>query len=107
MEATVWSDERVLDILRNKVVITTLYVDDRTELPENEWITSSFDKKVHKTLGGKLRDYQMTRFSVMAQPFYALIGLDEQPLTKPIASCSVEEFLQFLNSGVEAFNAGK
>ncbi|MDR0294993.1 MAG: thioredoxin family protein [Prevotellaceae bacterium] len=103
MEATVWSDERVLGILRNKVVIATLYIDDKTELPENEWVTSTFDNKVYKTLGGKLRDYQVAYFGVMAQPFYALIGFDEKPLTKPVAKCSTDEFLQFLNSGIEAF----
>jgi len=105
MEAAVWGDEQVLDILRNKVVIATLYIDDKTELPESEWVTSTFDKKVYKTLGGKLRDYQVTRFGVRAQPFYALIDHDEKPLTKPVASSSIAEFLHFLNSGIEAFNA--
>ncbi|MCL2097627.1 MAG: thioredoxin family protein [Bacteroidales bacterium] len=103
MEANVWSDERVLDILRNKVVIATLYIDDKTELPENEWVTSTLNKKVLKTLGLKLRDYQETRFGSRAQPFYALIGLDEKPLAKPVAECSVDDFLKFLNSGIEAF----
>ena len=104
MEATVWSDERVLDVLRNKVVITTIYVDDNTELPENEWVTSTLDGKVKKTLGRKMRDYQMTRFNVAAQPYYVLVGFDEQPLTTPVAECSADEFLQFLNSGINKFN---
>ena len=104
MEANVWGDEKVLDILRNKVVITTLYVDDKTELPETEWVTSTINGKVHKTLGTMLRDYQETHFGVRAQPYYVLIGHNEQPLTAPIAECSVEDFLQFLNSGIEAFN---
>jgi len=103
MEANVWGNEKVLDILRNKVVIATLYVDDKTELPENEWVTSSIDKKVYKTLGGKMRDYQVSRFGVWAQPFYALIDFDEKSLTKPVAESSVEEFLNFLNSGIAAF----
>jgi len=104
MEANVWSDERVLDILRNKVVIATLYVDDKTELPESEWVTSTLNGKVLKTLGLKLRDYQETRFGVRAQPYYALIGFDDEPLTKPVAECSADEFLKFLNSGIDAFN---
>jgi thiol:disulfide interchange protein DsbD len=104
MEAAVWGNEKVLDILRNEVVIAALYIDDKTALPESEWVTSTFDKKVHKTLGSKLRDYQVTRFGAMAQPFYVLIDLDEKPLTKPVASSSVSEFLHFLNSGIEAFN---
>ena len=104
MEANVWSNEKVLDILRNKVVIVTLYIDDKTELPESEWVTSALNGNLCKTLGTKMRDYQTTRFGAMAQPFYALIDFDEKPLTKPVAESSVNEFLQFLNSGIDAFN---
>ena len=107
MEANVWGNKKVLDILRNKVVIATLYVDDKTELPESEWVTSAIDGKVYKTLGGKLRDYQVSHFGVWAQPFYVLIGFDEKPLTKPVAESSVKEFLRFLNSGIKAFNKEK
>jgi thiol:disulfide interchange protein DsbD len=100
----VWSDERVLDILRNKVVIVSLYIDDKTELPESEWVTSVLNGNLCKTLGVKMRDYQESRFGIRAQPFYALIDFDEKPLTKPVAKSSVNEFLQFLNSGIDAFN---
>jgi thiol:disulfide interchange protein DsbD len=100
MESNVWSNEQVLDLLRRKVVIAALYVDDNTELPENEWVTSAIDGKVKKTLGRKLRDYQMSRFGVSAQPFYALVGHDGETLAAPIGESSVEEFLQFLNDGI-------
>jgi len=105
MEATVWSDDRVLEILRNKVVIVTIYVDDNTELPKDEWVKSTLDGKVKKTLGRKMRDYQVTHFNVAAQPFYVLIGFDEQPLTTPVGESSVDEFLKFLNSGIDKFHA--
>jgi thiol:disulfide interchange protein DsbD len=103
MEGKVWSNEQVLDVLRNKVVIASLYVDDKTELPESEWITSTIDGKVKKTLGRKLRDIQMSRFGVSAQPYYVLIGHDEALVTAPVAESSVEEFLHFLQSGLEKF----
>lgn len=103
MEATVWSDPAVLDILRNKIVLTSLYVDDRTELPLNEQVTSKIDGKVKNTLGRKLRDYQLSRFGVASQPYYVLIDHNGELLTKPVGECSTEEFLNFLNSGIAEF----
>src|SRR3989339_267615 len=91
MEATVWNDPRVLDILRNKIVLANLYVDDRTELPKNEQITSSIDGKIKNTLGRKLRDYQVSRFGVASQPFYVLIDKNQEVLIKPVGECSADE----------------
>jgi thiol:disulfide interchange protein DsbD len=101
MESNVWSDGQVLDLLRREVVIAALYVDDKTELPESEWITSTIDGKVKKTLGRKLRDYQMSRFGVSAQPFYALIGYGGETLAAPVGESSVQEFLHFLKEGIK------
>jgi thiol:disulfide interchange protein DsbD len=104
MEATVWSDPAVLDILRNKVVLVSLYVDDRTELPLEEQITSVIDGKVKNTLGRKYRDYQLSRFGVASQPYYVIVDHNENVMGKPIAESSVEEFMAFLNQGIETFN---
>ncbi|MBC8004563.1 MAG: thioredoxin family protein, partial [Verrucomicrobia bacterium] len=60
MEASVWSDTRVLERLRNDFVIIALYVDDKSTLPESEWITSTYDGKVKKTLGKKYADFQIS-----------------------------------------------
>ncbi len=103
MEATVWRDATVLDIIRNKVILASLYVDDRTELPLLEQVTSTIDGKVKNTLGRKLRDYQLSRFGVASQPYYVLIDHSGEILVKPVGECSLEEFLKFLNSGLEAF----
>jgi Thiol:disulfide interchange protein len=104
MEANVWSNPDVLEILRNDVIIATLYIDDRTELPENEQVVSTIDGKVKNTLGRKLRDYQVSRYNVASQPFYVLVDATEQSLTTPVAECSVETFLSFLKSGLESYN---
>lgn len=53
MEANVWSDAGVQEILRNQVVLATLYVDDKTLLPESEQIVSTLDGKIKNTLGRK------------------------------------------------------
>jgi thiol:disulfide interchange protein DsbD len=107
MEATVWSDPKVLDILRNKIVLASLYVDNRTELPAEEQVTSKLDGKVKNTLGRKLRDYQLSRFGVASQPYYVLVDQNENVLVKPVGECSKEEFLKFLNDGIAKFEATK
>lgn len=107
MEATVWSDPEVLEILNNQVVIASLYVDDRTELPVEDQITSKLDGKVKNTLGRKLRDYQLSRFGVASQPYYVLVDHNENVLVKPIGESSKEEFLKFLRDGITNFEVNK
>lgn len=107
MEKNVWSDPEVLKRLREDFVIVALYVDDKTELPESEWITSSFDGKVKKTIGRKNTDFQITRFGVNAQPYYVIMGHNDDILTDPVAfEPDVDDYVEFLDKGVEAF-AGK
>jgi thiol:disulfide interchange protein len=105
MEANVWADPRVLKILREQYIVTALYVDDKTELPESEWITSTYDKKVKKTIGKKYADYQIARFNVNAQPYYVLLDTAGNLLTTPRAyDLNVDKFLNFLNTGLDNFH---
>ncbi|TPE43859.1 protein-disulfide reductase DsbD family protein [Pontibacter mangrovi] len=105
MEQNVWSDPEVLKRLQENYVIAALYVDDRTELPESEWYTSSYDGKEKKTIGKKYADYQITKFNVNAQPYYVLMDENENVLVKPIAyDLNVDNFVEFLDAGVEAYN---
>lgn len=104
MEARVWSDPRVLEMLRNDYVIIALYVDDRTQLPESEWVTSSFDGKQKKTIGQKNLDYQITKFNTNTQPFYALIDSQGNLLNQPRGyDLNVEAFVNFLEQGIKEF----
>ncbi len=104
MEANVWSDPRVLNMLKNDYVVVALYVDDKTELPESEWVTSSFDGKIKKTVGKKFADYQITRFQVNAQPYYVLLDSDGNQLVQPRAyDLNVEAFIEFLENGIKEF----
>lgn len=108
MEARVWADPRVLKKLREDFVVIALYVDDKTELPESEWITSTYDGKVKKTIGKKYADFQISKFNVNAQPYYVLLDTNGSVLVPPKAyDLEVENFLDFLDSGLEVFNAGK
>ena len=108
MEANVWSDPKVLSILRQKYLVTALYVDDKTELPENEWVTSTYDKQVKKTIGKVFADLQITRFNVNSQPYYVLLDTNGNLLTSPRAyDLNVDAFVKFLEDGVKKFEGGK
>ncbi|MFY9153435.1 MAG: cytochrome c biogenesis protein CcdA [Prolixibacteraceae bacterium] len=107
MEASVWSDPRVLERLRNDFVVIALYVDDKSTLPESEWITSTYDGKVKKTLGKKYADFQISRFGVNAQPYYVLLDGKEQLLVQPRAyDLNPDHFVEFLDSALAEFKKG-
>jgi thiol:disulfide interchange protein DsbD len=100
MEAVVWSDPAVLKRLKEDFVMVALYVDDKTELPQTEWVTSAYDGKIKKTIGKKNADIQIANLNNNAQPFYVLIGPDEKVLAWPYAyNRDVESFVNFLERG--------
>ena len=107
MEARVWSDERVLDILRNEYVIVALYADDKLKVDEADWVTTD-GGKVLKTLGKINSYYALKTYGVNAQPYYVLQGTQGTPMVEPRGyDLSVQGFIDFLLSGVEAYKAGK
>lgn len=104
MEAVVWSQPEVLERLKNDFVIVALYVDDKTELPEPEWVTSRYDGKVKRTIGKKNADIQIANLENNAQPFYVLLGPDEKVLAWPYAyNRNPEKFVRFLEHGKSRF----
>jgi thiol:disulfide interchange protein DsbD len=101
MEAKVWSDPEVLRRLREDYIIIALYTDDKTRLPEDEWITSSFDGKVKKTMGKKNLDLQITLFNTNTQPYYVLVGPDGNPLAQPRGhDLDITAFVDWLDEGL-------
>lgn len=104
MEARVWSDPQVLSRLKNDFVVVALYVDDKTELPESEWYTSSYDNKVKKTIGKQNSDLQIRRLNNNAQPFYVLVDNEENVLVSPKPyDLSIDHFVKFLEEGKKKF----
>jgi thiol:disulfide interchange protein len=104
MEARVWSDPRVLQRLREDYIIIALYVDDRTVLPEDEWIASEFDGRVKNTIGSKNLDYQITNFNTNTQPYYVLMDPDGNLLNQPRGyNLDIEAYIEFLDRGLENF----
>jgi len=104
MEASVWSNPEVLRRLREKFIVVALYVDDKAEVPEKEWVTSKYDGKVKKTIGKIYADLQISRFNVNAQPYYVLLDGNGDLLVKPRAyDLDVNKFIEFLDAGLKAF----
>lgn len=108
MEANVWSDPRVLDMLRNDYIICALYVDDKAALPKEEWFVSKYDGKEKKTIGRKNADFQISKFDTNAQPYYCLMGHNGELLMKPRAyNLDRDAFVKFLQDGLQNFKDGK
>jgi thiol:disulfide interchange protein DsbD len=104
MEANVWANPRVLHMLANDYLVIAVYVDDKTQLPENEWIKSTFDGRQKKTIGDKNADLQITKYNVNAQPYYVLLDNEENLLVQPRAyNLNVDEFVEFLENGLKAY----
>ncbi|MDN3672890.1 cytochrome c biogenesis protein CcdA [Flavobacterium branchiarum] len=104
MEDYVWSDPRILSILNNEVVLISLYVDDKRELPIEEQYTSKETGKKIKSIGNKWSDFQITRYKANAQPYYIVLDTNEQSLNKATGyTPDIVEYEQWLKSGIQDF----
>ena len=104
MEQRVWSDPAARDILRNEYVIVALYVDDKHKLDKEDWVTDAETGKVYKDLGRVNSYIAREKFNVNAQPNYVLLSPDGEILVPTHSyDLSVDNFINFLNSGVEAY----
>jgi thiol:disulfide interchange protein DsbD len=105
MEARVWSDPRVLEILKRDFVICALYADDKKQVPEENWVTND-NGKVLKTLGKINSHFALTRYGVNAQPYYVLEDNNGRQLVEPRGyNLDVESFIQWLEEGVKAYKS--
>jgi thiol:disulfide interchange protein len=104
MEDYVWSDPRILSVLNNEVVLISLYVDDKRELPAEEQYTSKETGKKIKSIGNKWSDFQITRYKANAQPYYIILDTNEKSLNKPTGyTPDIAEYEQWLKSGIQQF----
>lgn len=105
MEARVWSDPEVLRLLREEFVIVALYLDDRTTLPEEEWVTSKIDGKVKKTIGKVNEDLEISKFRTNAMPLYVITDHEGNPVNEPMpTNLNVAEYKAWLEDGIRKFN---
>ena len=104
MEAAVWSDAQVADILNNKYVLISLYVDDKTALPEPLEVTENGQTRILRTVGDKWSYLQRVKFGANAQPFYVLLDNDGRPLSGSRAyDEDISQYIEFLNQGLKNY----
>ncbi len=102
MEATVWTDPQVKNLIKDDYILVSLFVDDRTELPEPMTVKENGKTLILKTVGEKWSYLQRHKFGANAQPFYVIIDKDGKPLNHSYAfSEDISKFLTFLKKGLE------
>ena len=104
MEASVWTDPKVKQMLENDYVLITLMVDDKTKLPQPIEIQENGKTRKLKTIGDKWSYLQRSKFGSNAQPFYILLNDEGQPLGPSYAfNEDVSKYIQFLPNGLKEF----
>jgi len=106
MEETVWSEPGILELLRDKYVLVSLYVDDKRELPKDEqhvYINCRGQKKLIKTEGNRWATLQSETFGQVSQPLYVLLSPDGRLLTDPVGyTPDKDDYEVFLKRGLDA-----
>ena len=105
MEAAVWTDAKVADLLNQKYVLISLFVDDKTPLPEQMEVTDTDgSKRTLRTVGDKWSYLQRYKFGSNTQPMYILVDNEGMPLTGSRSyDENISEYMDFLNAGLEAY----
>jgi len=106
MENNVWSDSKILPILKNEVVLISLYVDEDIDLPKNQQFISKTTGSEIETVGDKWTDFMITKYKTNTQPLYVLTDLAGNSLnetTPTISYTSVEEYKIWLKAGISKF----
>lgn len=105
MENNVWSDEKVLSILKNDVVLISLYGDDKKELPKDKWYISKENGNEINTIGEKVSEFQIQKFNNNSRPYYVLLNpKDEKTLNVPVPyTPDIIEYTNWLKEGIVNF----
>ncbi|CAM1348366.1 protein-disulfide reductase DsbD family protein [Tenacibaculum insulae] len=105
MEQNVWVKPKVLDVLKNKVVLISLYVDDKRALKDDEVVESKLNPgKKLKYIGQKWSELQTIKYKANSQPFYVLMAHDESNLIDPAAyTPDASEYYNWLEKGISNF----
>ena len=105
MEAAVWTDPKVADILNNDYVLISLYVDDKTPLPEPMQVEENGQTRTLRTVGDKWSYLQRTKVGANTQPFYVLLDNDGKPLNGSRSyDENLQEYIDFLQKGLDNYS---
>ena len=104
MEAAVWTDPTVADMMNNDYVLITLYVDEKTPLAEPIKVTENGDERTLRTVGDKWSYLQRHKFGANAQPFYVLLDNAGQPLNTSYSyDENIDRYVDFLSTGLKNY----
>lgn len=104
MEAAVWTDPRVAEVMNQKYVLITLYVDEKTPLPEPVVVSENGQEVKLRTVGDRWSYLQRSKFGANAQPFYVLLDNEGRPLNKSYSyNEDVSAYLAFLQKGLDNY----
>lgn len=104
MELAVWTDPKVSQIMNDDYVLITLYVDNKTPLPEQIKVTENGKSRTLRTLGDKWSYLQRVKFGANAQPFYVLIDNEGNALNKSYSyDEDVDKYINFLQTGLDNY----
>ena len=92
MELAVWTDMKVADLINNDYVLITLYVDNKTRLPEPVKVMENGTERTLRTVGDKWSYLQRVKFGANAQPFYVLIDNE-----------GIDKYVDFLQTGLDNY----
>ena len=105
MEAAVWTDPTVAEILNDKYVLISLYVDDKTPLAEPMQVTENGQQRTLRTVGDKWSYLQRTKVGANTQPVYVLLDNNGKPLNGSRSyDEDINEYVKFLRTGLDNYN---
>ena len=108
MEAAVWTDPQVASKLEDDYILISLFVDDKTRLPEPIEVELYGQKRTLRTIGDKWSYLQSHKFGANAQPFYVALDHAGNPLTGSYGyKEDIPAYLEFLNKGLANYKAGR
>src|SRR5690606_5953470 len=108
VEERVWSDRKVKDMLLNDVVLVSLYVDERTELPQEQQVYSEALGRHLKTVGNTRTAFENEKYNNNAQPYYIIVDEDLNSYNEPLGALyNVDEYVKWRKQGIDGYNAKK
>ena len=108
VEERVWSDPKIKQLLLDEVVLVSLYVDERTELPKDQQVFSKALERNLKTVGNKWTAFEIEQYNNNAQPYYIIVDENLNEYNKPLGAIyDVEEYHKWMKQGIDGYNAKK
>lgn len=108
VEERVWSDPKIKQLLMDEVVLVSLYVDERKELPQEEQVYSKALGRNLKTVGNKWTAFEMEQYNNNAQPYYIIVDHELKEYNQPLGAIyDVNEYYNWMKQGIDGYHAAK